>query len=69
MSLEDLKEELTKVVDPPCIRSRNYEKDGYFLEVTINGGQVKPVAQAARDADCFLESITGVDWRLHLLSI
>jgi NADH-quinone oxidoreductase subunit C len=62
MSLEDLKEELTKVVDPPCIRSRSYEKDGYFLEVIINGGQVKRVAQAARDADFFLESITGADY-------
>jgi len=62
MSLEDLREELTKVVDPQFILSRNHEKDGYLLEVIVKGDQVRPVAQAARDADCFLESITAADY-------
>ncbi|NIQ88234.1 MAG: NADH-quinone oxidoreductase subunit C [Deltaproteobacteria bacterium] len=53
MSLEDLKEELSKVVEPGDMVPRDYEKDGCMLEA---------VAKAARAADCFLESITGVDF-------
>lgn len=62
MSLEDLKEELSKVVDPADIRSRDYEKNGFFLEMQVKAGQVEAVAKAAREADCFLESITAADF-------
>ena len=54
MSLEDLKEELSKVVDPANIRSRNYEKDGFALEVEAKAKEVEALAQAAREADCCL---------------
>ena len=62
MSLEDLKEELSKVVDPASIRSRDYEKNGFFLEVEAKAGEVEALAKAAREADCFLESITAADF-------
>jgi NADH-quinone oxidoreductase subunit C len=62
MSLEDLKEELSKVVDPANIRSRDYEKDGFSLEIEAKTGEVVALAQAAREADCFLESITAADF-------
>ena len=62
MSLEDLKEELSKVVDPAHIRSRNYEKNGFLLEVEAKAGEVEALAKAAREADCFLESITAADF-------
>ena len=62
MSLEDLKEELSKVVDPADIHSRNYQKDGFFLEVQAKAKEVATLAQAAREADCFLESITAADF-------
>ena len=54
MSLEDLKEELSKVVDPPNIRSRDYEKDGFSLEIEAKAKEVEALAKAAREADCFL---------------
>ena len=62
MSLEDLKEELSKVVDPANIRSRDYAKDGFFLEVEAKAKEVEDLAKAAREADCFLESITAADF-------
>jgi NADH-quinone oxidoreductase subunit C len=62
MSLEDLKEELSKVVDPANIRSRNHEKDGFFLEIEAKAKDVEALAKAAREADCFLESITAADF-------
>ena len=62
MSLEDLKEELSKVVDPANIRSRDYEKDGFSLEIEAKAKEVEALAQAAREADCFLESITAADF-------
>jgi NADH-quinone oxidoreductase subunit C len=62
MSLEDLKEELSKVVDRASIRSRNYEKDGFFLEIDAKSQEVEPLARAAREADCFLESISAADF-------
>ncbi len=62
MSLEDLREELSKVADPADIRSRDYEKDGFFLEMIAKAEQVEAVAKAAREADCFLESITAADF-------
>jgi hypothetical protein len=58
MSLEDLKEELSRVVDPVNIWSRDHEKDGFSLEIKAKTGEVVALAQAAREADCFLESIT-----------
>jgi len=62
MSLEDLREELTRVVESSFILSRDHQKDGFVLEVIVKGDQVIPVAQAARDADFFLESITAADY-------
>jgi NADH-quinone oxidoreductase subunit C len=62
MSLGDLREELSKVVDPANIRSRDHEKDGFSLEIKAKTGEVMALAQAARDADCFLESITAADF-------
>jgi NADH-quinone oxidoreductase subunit C len=62
MSLEDLKEELSKIVDPTNIRSRDHEKDGFFLEVEAKAKEVEALAKAAREADCFLESITAADF-------
>ena len=62
MSLEDLKEELSKVVDPANIRSRDYDKDGFFLEVEAKVKEMEALAKAAREADCFLESITAADF-------
>lgn len=62
MSLEDLREELSKVVDPADTRSRDYEKNGFFLEIKAKAEQVEAVAKAAREADCFLESITAADF-------
>jgi NADH-quinone oxidoreductase subunit C len=62
MSLEDLKEELSKVVEPANIRSRQHEKDGFFLEVEARAKEVEALAKAAREADCFLESITAADF-------
>jgi NADH-quinone oxidoreductase subunit C len=62
MSLEDLKEELSKVVDPRKIRSRDYDKDGFSLEIEAKAKDMGALAQAAREADCFLESITAADF-------
>jgi NADH-quinone oxidoreductase subunit C len=62
MSLEDLKEELSKVVEPANIRSRQHEKDGFFLEVEAKAKEVEALAKAALEADCFLESITAADF-------
>jgi NADH-quinone oxidoreductase subunit C len=62
MSLEDLKEELSRVVDPVNIWSRDHEKDGFSLEIKAKTGEVVALAQAAREADCFLESITAADF-------
>jgi len=62
MSFEDLKEELAKVVEPGKMVPRDYEEDGYLLEIQARADQVEPVAKAAREADCFLESITGADF-------
>ena len=62
MSLEDLKEELSKVVDPAEIQSRDHDKDGFFLEMKVSSNQVEAVAKGAREADCFLESITAADF-------
>ena len=62
MSLEDLKEELSKVVDPANIHSRNYQEDGFFLEIQAKAGEIETLTQAAREADCFLESITAADF-------
>ena len=62
MSLEDLKEELSKVLDPANIHSRNYQKNGFFLEIRAKAKEVETLAQAAREADCFLESITAADF-------
>lgn len=62
MSLEDLKEKLSKVFEPGDVVPRNYEQDGCSLEVKARAAQVEAVAKAAREADCFLESITGVDF-------
>jgi NADH-quinone oxidoreductase subunit C len=62
MSLEDLKEELSKIVEPGNMVPRNYEQDGCLLEVKAKADQVEAVAKAAREADCFLESITAADF-------
>ena len=62
MSLEDLKEKLSKVVKPGDMVPRNYEKDGCSLEIKARADQVEAVAKVAREADFFLESITAVDF-------
>ncbi len=62
MSLEDLKEELGKVVEPATIRMLDYQKSGCILEIRAKADEVAEVARAARDADFFLESITAVDF-------
>ncbi|MGD8434489.1 MAG: hypothetical protein PVI73_10285, partial [Syntrophobacterales bacterium] len=62
MSLEDLKEELSKIVEPGNMVPRNYEQDGCLLEIKAKADQVEAVAKAAREADCFLESITAADF-------
>ena len=51
MSLEDLKEELIKVVEPAAISPRDYEKNGCSLEVRAKADQVEGVAKAARDTE------------------
>ena len=62
MSLEDLKEELSKVVEAAAISPRDYDKDGCLLEIRATIDQVESVAKAARQADLFLESITAADF-------
>ena len=62
MSLEDLKEKLSKVVEPGDMVPRDYEKDGCLLEIKARAEQVEAVAKAALEADCFLESIAAVDF-------
>lgn len=62
MSLEDLKKEVQKIVESTAIRARDYEKDGYLLEISAQSGQVPPLAQACRRAGFFLESITAADF-------
>ncbi len=62
MSLEDLKEELSKVVEPAAISPRDHDKNGCLLEVRATVDQVESVAKAARQADLFLESITAMDF-------
>lgn len=62
MSLEDLKEELSKVVEPAAISPRAHDKNGCLLEVRATVDQVESVAKAARQADLFLESITAMDF-------
>ena len=44
MSLEDLKEELSKVVEPGDMVPRDYEKDGCLLEIKARAEQVEAVA-------------------------
>ncbi|PNV87469.1 MAG: hypothetical protein C0610_01405, partial [Desulfobacteraceae bacterium] len=41
---------------------RDYEKDGCLLEIKARAEQVEAVAKAAFETDCFLESITAVDF-------
>ena len=62
MSLEDLREELSKVVEPSAILPRDHEKNGCLLEIRAGADQIEAVAQAARTADFFLESITAADF-------
>ena len=62
MSLEDLKEDLSKVVEPSAILPRDHETNGCILEIRASAAQVEAVAQAARVADFFLESIAAVDF-------
>ncbi|UCG11127.1 MAG: NADH-quinone oxidoreductase subunit C [Deltaproteobacteria bacterium] len=62
MSLEDLKEELSKVIEPSAIVPRDYQKRGCFLEIHATADQVEALSAAARQADFFLESITTVDF-------
>lgn len=62
MSLEDLKEELTKAVEPSAIRQRDHGKCGCLLEVRARPDQIQGVARAARYADCFLESVTAAHY-------
>ncbi|MFP3870334.1 MAG: NADH-quinone oxidoreductase subunit C [Syntrophobacteria bacterium] len=62
MSLEDLKEELSKVVEAEALLPRDYDKCGFHLEVRVRPEQVEAMAAAAREADLFLESITAVDF-------
>ncbi len=62
MSLEDLKEELAKVVETSAIQPGDYGKNGCVLEIGAGADQVMVVAQAARAADFFLESITALDF-------
>ena len=62
MSLEDLREELSKVAEPVALLQKDYETSGCILEIRASAEQVEPVAQAARAADFFLESITAADF-------
>ena len=62
MSLEDLNKELEKVVDPAAISPRDYQRDGCLLEIKAKADQVVEVTRAARNADFFLESISGADY-------
>jgi NADH-quinone oxidoreductase subunit C len=62
MSLEDLREELSKVVEPSAIFPSAYETKGCVLEIRVGADQVEAVARAARAADFFLESITAADF-------
>jgi NADH-quinone oxidoreductase subunit C len=62
MSLEDLKKELQEIVEPAALRTRDYEKNGYSLEISAESGQLPPLAQTGRRAGFFLESITAVDF-------
>lgn len=62
MSLEDLKEELSRVVEPAAISPRDHDKDGCLLEIRATVAQVESIAKAARQADFFLESITAADF-------
>jgi NADH-quinone oxidoreductase subunit C len=62
MSLEDLREALSKVVDATDIFPRDYQKDGCVLEIRAEADQIEAVAEAAREADFFLECITGLDF-------
>jgi len=62
MSLEDLREELSKVIEPSAILPRDYERSGCILEIRIGAEQIVAAAQAARTADFLLESITAVDF-------
>jgi NADH-quinone oxidoreductase subunit C len=62
MSLEDLKEELSNIVEASAILPMDYETNGCILEIRASAAQIEAVAQAARAADFFLESITAVDF-------
>jgi NADH-quinone oxidoreductase subunit C len=62
MSLGDLREKLAEIVDGPAIHDCDYQKCGCLLEVTAEADQVHAVAEAALEADFYLESITAVDF-------
>ncbi len=62
MSFDDFREELGQAVDPAAIRPGDHGKKGYSLEVTARPDQVERIARAAREADLFLEAISGVDF-------
>jgi NADH-quinone oxidoreductase subunit C len=62
MSLEDLREALSKIVDATDIFPRDYQKDGCVLEIRAEADKIEAVAEAAREADFFLECITGLDF-------
>ena len=62
MSLEDFQERLSKVVEQTAMQPRDYQKSGCILEVEAKADQVVAVAEAAREANLFLESITAVDF-------
>ena len=61
MSLDDFKEGLGGLGEASAVRPTDFGKRGYSLEVTAKRDQVEPIARAAREADLFLEAMTGVD--------
>lgn len=62
MFSEDLRENLSQVLNPGAFRTGDYQKSGCLLEIRAAAGQMEAVARVIRDAGLFLESITAVDF-------
>lgn len=62
MSLEDLREELAKLVEPTAVLPRDFRKSGCVLEIRAKAEEIEAVAKSAREADFYLESMTAADY-------
>jgi len=60
--LEELKNNLTQAVPEGQVNETDYARTGYHLEVRLDQGGMRKVAQAMKEKRFYLETITAVDF-------